>query len=201
MNRKIWQYGLVWLVATVPALSAQDAVSIYPFQLKGSSRWLVNSESPQTQETVEDTLARSPGGASVRSLVFPGWGQLYNDRPLKALLFLVGDATMLTLFFVNNGKVQDIDDQRSVIDRQLNTDPFLSPETERILEGQYTSLTSDLDLALNERNLFGWLFVIVHLSGVIDAYVDAHLFGFDDKVDLGVVPSPTGTRLTLKIQL
>ena len=32
-------------------------------------------------------IRRNPGTALLRSAVFPGWGQFYNDEPLKGVFF------------------------------------------------------------------------------------------------------------------
>ncbi|HNE83533.1 MAG TPA: DUF5683 domain-containing protein [bacterium] len=131
-----------------------------------------------------DTLFRSPWGAVGRSFLVNGWGQWYNERPMKGLVFLGADAAMIYFYRVKNRKVDKIQAQRKRIDRQLVNDPFLTPEQKSILRSRFSNLTSDLDGALTDRNLYGWLFAISHLMGMIDAYVDAHLFNFDEKMEL-----------------
>lgn len=144
-----------------------------------------------------DSLEKSPWGAVVRSLVVPGWGQWYNERKWKAPLVLASDAVLLGIYFQRDKRVDRIQGQRSVIDRQLKTDPFLTEEKRRILQARFNDLTGDLDAALNRRNLFGWLFAISHLLGMVDAYTDAHLYRFDEKIEMSMIPTQEGYHLSM----
>jgi hypothetical protein len=148
-----------------------------------------------------DTLLKSPWGAVLRSFIIPGWGQWYNESKWKVPVFISTDGTMLYFYNIKDKKVQSIERKRRRIDRQLKTDPFLTPSMRSILSRRFSGLTSDLDGALNRRNLYGWLFALSHLLGMVDAYVDAHLFEFDTKMDLALRPTPTGCALTWTLEL
>jgi len=147
-----------------------------------------------------DSLLKSPWGAVARSFLIPGWGQLYNDAPKKSIIFMVTDVSMLALYFHKDKNVQRIEQTRKRIDRQLRDSPFLTPSQESILKSRFNNLTSDLDGALNDRNLFGWFFALSHLLGMVDAYVDAHLFQFDDKMNLAVETTGETVSLTYRIR-
>ncbi len=149
----------------------------------------------------DDTLLRSPWGAVGRSLLIPGWGQLYNDQPLKGAIFLASDAAWIYMYRQRDRYVGKIERQRKIIDRQIKTDPYLNNERKRILEQRFRNLTARLDGALNRRNIYGWLFALSHLLGMVDAFVDAHLYGFDDKMDMAVLPSAYGCRITLRVTI
>jgi len=44
------------------------------------------SSAAQSDTVAEpESFARTPGGAFRRSAAFPGWGQYYNERPIKAI--------------------------------------------------------------------------------------------------------------------
>ena len=147
-----------------------------------------------------DSLGKSPWGAVGRSLLVPGWGQVYNDSWWKAPLFIAGDVSMLWLYQIKNRKVNRIERSRSQIDFQLKRDPFLTSEQKSILQSRFNNLTGNLDGALNDRNLYGWLFAISHLLGLVDAYVDAHLFQFGQKMDVAFIGMPGSTQATIQIQ-
>ena len=168
-------------VSSVSAQSVLRQSTQYPADLREFSKLAVSTQSGQS---VTDTLVKSPWGALTRSMMIPGWGQTYNQNVLKALIFVLGDASMLSMYFVKNKDVSRIERQRSVIKKQLAQDPFLTVERRTILNSRHSNLTGDLDIALNNRNLFGWLFAISHLAGMIDAFVDAHLYNFDDKIKM-----------------
>lgn len=146
-----------------------------------------------------DTLLRSPWGAVGRSLIIPGWGQLYNDQPLKAAVFLASDVSWIMLYKKRDVSVRRIEKQRKIIDRQLRTDPYLNQEQRRILQLRFSNLTVQLDQALNNRNIYGWLFALSHLLGMVDAFVDAHLYGFNEKMDMALTPARDGTGITLSV--
>jgi hypothetical protein len=147
-----------------------------------------------------DTLYRSPWGAVGRSFLIPGWGQWYNDSYWKAPAFIIGDVSMLRIYSIKNRKVKRIEILRKQIDRQIKNDPFLSAEQKQILRSRHNNLTADLDGALNDRNFYGWLFVISHLLGMVDAYVDAHLYNFDNKMDLAYDPERNAVFFNLRLQ-
>lgn len=147
-----------------------------------------------------DTLFRSPWGAVGRSFLIPGWGQWYNDSPKKAVIFIAADVSMMALYIHKDKNVQRIERTRKRIDRQLKDSPFLTASQEAILRSRFNNLTNDLDGALNDRNLFGWFFAISHLLGMVDAYVDAHLFQFDDKMKLAFETHGDAMTLTYRIR-
>jgi hypothetical protein len=162
---------------------------------------LTNRSVKPTMVFRDDSLLRSPWGAVGRSFIVPGWGQWYNDQPVKAAVFLVSDAGWMILYQKRNGTVRRIERQRMVIDRQIKTDPYLGAEQKRILQQRFQNLTVKLDQALNRRNLYGWLFALSHLLGMVDAFVDAHLYGFQDKMEMAVLPAQDRPGVALQITI
>ena len=49
--------------------------------------------------------AVSPRGALVRSMVLPGWGQVYNGRPIKGSLFAAAEIGSVVAFFVRRNQL------------------------------------------------------------------------------------------------
>ena len=90
----------------------------------------------------------SAHGALLRSTVLPGWGQFYNDRPVKGLFFGAASATALTLVVVEH--------------RRIRSAP--TPE-------EHQNRTA----RRNSRLLY---FALSVALAAIDAYVDAHLADF-----------------------
>ena len=91
---------------------------------------------------------RSPSGALLRSLAVPGWGQLYNKKPLKAVIVAGGQGALLGTAVVE-------------WKRASNAKKDLDLEGYRI--------------HTNNRNLFLWLYAAATVVSMLDAYVDAHL--------------------------
>ena len=104
----------------------------------------------QDQE-VDSLSQKSPKIAALRSFMFPGGGQFYNDQPIKgSILSSAGIAsTYLYLDFSNKYSSSD------------NLD---------------SSIKKDY---LYKRNRYGWWVIIVYIYGLLDAVVEAHLHPFN----------------------
>jgi hypothetical protein len=125
---------------------------------------------------------RSPTGALLRSAVVPGWGQFYNHDYLKSIVIAAGESYLLYRVVHYWGKTDDA----------------------------YTRFASTEDLALRDRyfyeyefyqdrrDLFIWLSGVTIFLSMIEAYVDAHLAGFDVDVTPSFDESDgTGAELRL----
>lgn len=123
-----------------------------------------------------DSVAQSPRGAVIRSAVFPGWGQWYNGKKLKAVVVFGVEVGFISAAIWHN--------QRVVywMDSSLT---------------QYTAEFRELNESfhIDMRNQFVWYLAGALLVSMADAYVDAHLAGFDESTDLSLGPcrSPSGT--------
>lgn len=117
---------------------------------------------------------KSPSGAMLRSLAFPGWGQFYNEKYLKALL----------VFSIEAGFAASIS--------------YQSDQTKRYEK------KGDSEIAKfyrNDRNRLIWWLAGLVLVSMGDAYVDAHLFDYDISPDLSLSVSPfEGLVLTWNAQ-
>ena len=96
----------------------------------------------------------SAQGALLRSAVLPGWGQFYNDRPVKGLFFGAASATALA----------------AVVVEQRRIHPSRTPQ-------QHQAHTS----RRNSRLLY---FALSVALAATDAYVDAHLANFGAEVQV-----------------
>jgi len=113
----------------------------------------------------------SPGGAALRSLAFPGWGQSYNRRPLKSVI--VGA--------VEEGLIFGI-----VREHQLFRD------ARRFNDDSAASIYKD------QRNRLVWMLAGWLIYSSVDAYVDAHLYDFDVSDQLSV-NAITSNGVTLQL--
>ncbi|MCD6309045.1 MAG: hypothetical protein J7M24_08635 [Candidatus Latescibacteria bacterium] len=94
--------------------------------------------------------AVDPSRAMAHSFLLPGWGQFNNRRHLKAALFIAAEAVCIGGFLYYNGKLDD--DGRNEWERgNIRTD----------------------------RNTFVIYWLATKLLGMVDAYVDAQMAGFD----------------------
>ncbi|MFH1680457.1 MAG: DUF5683 domain-containing protein [Candidatus Eisenbacteria bacterium] len=130
----------------------------------------------------------SPFWASARSLVFPAWGQLHNGSQKKAVVLFSLQTYLLGRVFVVERRA------RYYGDRMNDADPAWRAED---LERRYE------DLRDTRRDLVWWSSILA-LYSVIDAYVDAHMVGFDsdvegvERVTAGIVPTGDGAAVALR---
>lgn len=122
---------------------------------------------PVAPDTVRQAQrARSPTGALLRSLVFPGWGQWYNGKKIKAVVALTVETALIARIVVANNQLHKA-----------------KTEAERFrLE--------------DRRNLTFWWLGGTTLLSMLDAYVDAYLSDFDAGPDLSarVMPASDGSE-------
>ena len=134
-----------------------------------------------------------PGSALLRSAVIPGWGQFYTKHPLKGGLMMAAQGTFIGMALRADGRVKDL-----TVERQAATDQAVLG----VFEG-------DIEWWRGERRRWIlWAFGL-WLYSMADAFVDAHLFNFDEiepQFEISTQPpgatSPTaGLWLGIRIKL
>mgnify|MGYP001108005395 CR=1 FL=1 len=113
------------------------------------------SVSDTPEVAAQDTVVyKNPTGAMLRSLLVPGWGQFYNGKWLKGILVAGAEVGLVVNAYVLNQWAQDA------------------------TEEDYR------EFYLDNRNLSFWLLGATILYSMADAYVDAHMYNFDETPDL-----------------
>ena len=108
---------------------------------------------------------RDPPKASralLYSMLIPSGGQVYNKSYTKALFFLYLDVLCIERIALNNKKMSKID--------------MTSKETTYDEKHRYEKLYE------RRQNYYGWLVFSV-LYSMLDAYVDAKLYDYDNRKD------------------
>jgi hypothetical protein len=111
----------------------------------------------QTQSIAspKDTvISKNPTGAMLRSIFVPGLGQFYNGKWLKGIVIAGTEVGLIANAVVLNQWANESE-----------------TDDERYFY-------------LDNRNLSFWLLGATILYSMADAYVDAHLYDFDDSPDL-----------------
>jgi len=101
----------------------------------------------QQQDTLR--IKRSPKAAMYRSLVFPGWGQWYNEKKFKSVLVFAAETSVIAGIFIQHHRFTN-----SVTEHKRN-------------------------FYKDDRNKFVWWLGGVIIFSMLDAYVDAYLQNFD----------------------
>jgi len=174
---------------------------------------------PAVERAVSDTtpLPVSPGGAMIRSMILPGWGQSEFEAYFRGSVYFAG---WVGNWFMNFRNAYRLDNARHRFD--LRSDQLLAgilansgnPDS---MAAQIDSFPEILDTAIQEDSLgndlqklvrarrqqredwIAWSLFWVLASG-IDAFVTAHLYDFPADVEL----RPTGGRgasLTVSVPL
>ena len=108
---------------------------------------------------------KSPGLAMLLSGIVPGAGQVYNHSYWKAPIVLGLGVYFASEFFANN---RNADGYRQLYLASLQ------------VSAQGNSSYLDLrEFYKNQRDAFAWYFFILYVLNIVDAYVDASLYGFD----------------------
>jgi hypothetical protein len=159
---------------------------------------------------------RSVTGAMVRSLLLPGWGQLYNQEYGKFGMVLMAEIGILGSLYERQ-KIADFfasqNTKYSQTARSLSPlpgpdAPGLSlPEKSELsllrarltsLNGQKAEYAAQQEIYYSKRNGFIWYMAAVYLYCMFDAVVDAHLHDFDEKVQIGFEP-PVHDNYTIQL--
>ncbi len=140
-----------------------------------------------------DTLLerKSPMGALLRSVAFPGWGQFYNKKYFKSLVVFGAETTFITLAAIEWSRMN------------THKKNFQNPDyPDRYWEFEQFEFYED------RRNLFLWITAGIVFLSMFDAYVDAHLYNFDKEkvkdLSISLIPETDGgnnIRIVFSIQL
>jgi hypothetical protein len=101
----------------------------------------------------------------LRSLVYPGWGQLHNGKSLKALAVFVSEGALLGMIYTEARAASRAYDKH-----------LAESDVERAAE-----LYSEYEKHFERQESFTWWTVGLVLFSLADAYVDANLVTFEDE--------------------
>ncbi len=139
-----------------------------------------NTYAQAEQDTIQNVqnkdsvfvMTKSPWGAVLRSAVVPGWGQFYNESYWK-IPVVWGFLGYYSYVWVDqNNKYKDYRDQYLYL---LKHNPDEEYKISRIKEIR--------DFYRDQRDEFAIYFGLAYFLNLLDAYVDAHMFDFNVKVD------------------
>jgi len=154
----------LYLILITTASNGQDSLNVLNEKIKqpAAIQDTLNVSNEKTQkpaespDSVEVEITKSPRGAMLRSLVVPGWGQFYNGKWFKGILIGGTEIGLIA---------------NAVIQNQY----AVQAETE--LEKEFYQ---------ENRSLSIWWLGAAILYSITDAFVDAHLYNFDDSPNLSM---------------
>lgn len=128
-----------------------------------------------------ELLTKSPTGAIVRSLVIPGWGQVYVENYWKAPIVFGGFVGVGYVVYWNHDNYKSAIDE---IDAYSGDDEF-----------ELENLKNKRDFYRDQRDLSGLYLMGVYVIATVDAYVGAHLFdhNVNDNLSFSLSPNRFGS--------
>lgn len=117
-------------------------------------------------------LAKSPTTAMLRSLAFPGLGQLYVENYWRAPVFAVAAGYLWYSVISNHIKYNDMQNQLNAISDTKSH--------------EYVIAKSKRETAVDMRDMSVLYLIGVYTVSIIDAYVGSHLYEFNinDNLDI-----------------
>lgn len=125
------------------------------------------SQQSDTAEADTARIIKSPRGAMLRSLILPGWGQLYNGKFIKAAVFIAAESFIMYMYKKNHNNMKK------------------------------AVSASEREYYMDQRNAYGWYMALAIILSITDAYVDAYLVNFDKDMKLSIYPGNKGVFLNL----
>lgn len=137
-------------------------------QTEQISKSNIINNSKDTQATYNtNILKKTPSGAIWRSLVFPGWGQVYVEQYWKAPIFAAASGTLVYFIFHYNSLYSDWADKYDNLKKE-------QPES------QYLDYyKSKREYYRDNRDMSAFYLLGVYILCTVDAYVGAHLYDFN----------------------
>lgn len=126
-----------------------------------------DSENSEYEATEKSTgpWHRSPSAIMFRSTLIPGWGQLANGKRIKAAVVLGAEGYLI---------------YRGMRARQRESDALAAAEKDPSREALWLA---EATVWNEEKRDYAWWTLFAVILSMGDAYVDAHLRGFDTEFD------------------
>ncbi|RKZ25650.1 hypothetical protein DRQ29_06005 [bacterium] len=156
--------------------------------------WGQSVQSPEKSQGETDTISEThfapkPTVAALLSTAIPGAGQIYDRDFWHAPIFILAESYCLWRAYDFNSQADSLWNLRNSLD----------PES-----SQYSQTGTEFDHSTANRNTYLWIFAGVKFLDIVDAYVGAHLFKFQDKMNpplsLSFVPTENSVELTFTIR-
>jgi hypothetical protein len=171
-----------------------------PAAINGAHKDTLKITSPVIVDSaaIKDSIRRrthSPRTAAIRSAIIPGWGQIYNRKYWKVPIVYTAIGIPVGTFIYNRKWYMETRDAATAIatgdtaDYRTKFDPklhifFQNPNSMGALLNYRNDFRRNMDYSI--------LFVLLFWGlNVVDATVDAHLWGFNVSDDLSLKIKPT----------
>jgi hypothetical protein len=176
-------------ITKLPILLFLCIVPIYTL-----SNGLSNNDSTMKQIT--------PKSAAIRSAIIPGWGQFYVKKPLKAAVFITAEGYHLYQAIYYSKIYGYVKETKEEIGIEAWTELNEAEKKGKVKEITGYELKINSWRPREKRNKYLWWSLGIHLVGILDAYVDAHLVNFpDENFELSTILSEDYLGISLSFSI
>lgn len=127
----------------------------------------------------------SPRTALIKSAIIPGWGQLYVRKPLKAAIYVSLEAYHIYRMIEYNSIYQYVKETKETIGIGEWNKKSEQEKKAAVFDETGYNLKINSWRAREKRNKYAWWCAGIYFIGMLDAYVDAHLYNFpSEKIEL-----------------
>ncbi|MEX2564517.1 MAG: DUF5683 domain-containing protein [Cyclobacteriaceae bacterium] len=144
---------------------------------------VIEDTSPPNDTIVINENFKDPKKALTLSLIFPGIGQVYNEKVWKLPIMYGGVATSIYFLEFNNRRYQQFLVALDIVRGGTEPNPFPNLNQDGIIR--------NVNYWRRNRDAMFMVFGAIYIMAAVDAFVDAHLSSFDVSDDLSFRISPS----------
>lgn len=165
---------------------------------------------PEAADSVEATLSTgrpSPGGAFLRSIIVPGWGQASSGSYGRAAIYFLAQAGSVWMAYKTNALLDTARQRQQLLEDAMTAELLRSGVDPEALEGELAADPRIEDIRLlstaRSEQMEDWVALIVFIVfvGGADAYVAAHLADFPVPLTVEPVSGPSGRAFEVGVSL
>lgn len=130
------------------------------------------------------------------SLLFPGLGQIYNNSYGKAGMIWMAQGALAVSAVYRHRMYTGYQAQLDLV----REDSSLAAMDSSVYRWRMNEMESRRNYFRRARNSHIWYSIGFYFYNVFDAFVDAHLHSFDDRLEIALFPEPDG-EVAVKVDL
>lgn len=187
-----------------------DTIPVFSDTTQYNDTSVLKTKTGQDSVVVKKKV-HSPRKATMRSLIIPGWGQIYNKKYWKVPIVYAAIGIPAYTFTFNRKWYNKTKYALSIVANDRYTGPAAEDSLSKVDEAlKFLVMTKEQGSLVNYRNQFrrdmdySILFTILMWGlNIVDATVDGHLKGFDvgDELSLKIKPTIMPNTMTPGLSL
>ena len=191
---------------------AATAVAIAALAMPGEARAQeaqanVEPEAADSVEALPSTGRPSPGGAFLRSILVPGWGQASSGSYGRAAFYFLAQAGNVWMAYKTNSLRGTARRRQQMLEAAKTAELLRGGVEPEALEAELAADESIEDIRLlataRDEQMEDWVALLVFFTffGGADAFVSAHLADFPAPLTVEPVAGPSGTAFEVGLSL